>query len=246
MPELNYVEVARRAADRMLARVGRRQHAAAPEDRLEPTLTPEPAHALDEVLPATVFIRYDTAGQISERAVSLSRIWSDGSATYFRGVCHLRNAVRSFRTDRVSELICLATGEVAEDPRAWLLAHALFERTDPTAEALRATRDELTILAYMANADGHLDPDEVEVIIDLVMMATEDEIDRDHVAAHVRRLTPSASEIEGALNSIVADPKRLGALRRAKRRLVDADGKLQVAEQLAAVEIAAYIETRLG
>jgi hypothetical protein len=203
------------------------------------------------VMPTVIHILYETAaGDDSERAVTLQSVWREGGKVYFRGFCHLRGELRSFRADRVIELTCLATGEVPDEPLAWLQAHALFDparQGDPTAAAIRKCRDELSVLAYLAHADGALDPDEVEVAIDLVMMATEAEIDRDRVAAHVRRLTPAASatDIEAAVTRIAGRPERLAAFRRAKRRLVDADGLLHVSEQLAAAEIAAFIEARL-
>lgn len=202
----------------------------------------------DLALPAAVFIRYGAVAGESQRAVTLLKIWRAEDGLFFRGQCHLRRGLRTFRADRVLELICLATGEVPDDVGAWLSAHGLFlaQAVDPTAVALRTCRDELAVLAYLARADGSLDPDEVEVAIDLVMMSTEDEIDRERVAVYVQRLAAGAGDLEDSLRRLAKEPPRVVKLNRAIRRLVDADGEMAIGEQLAVIEIAEFLQARLG
>ncbi|MEI9964825.1 MAG: hypothetical protein WDM92_09020 [Caulobacteraceae bacterium] len=95
------------------------------------------------------------------------------------------------------ELVCLATGEVPDDPAQWILDHALFEgdQDDYTPRALRLCRDELALLAYVGRADGVFDPDEVEIAVDYVMMSTEKEINRDQAAKYIKRLQPSLTDL---------------------------------------------------
>ncbi len=192
-------------------------------------------------LPALVQITYrSAAGDASCRVVAVQRIWRDHGALYVQGVCQLRHAVRTFRMDRISELICLATGEVSGDPKGWLLEHAVLNAVpdgDYTPHARRRRRDELAILAYLARADGSLDPDEVEVAIDLVMMSTEKEIDRRRAGVYIRRITPTAIDLEETVARVAKDAGRWILLQRAMRRLVDADREWPIEEQIAADQV---------
>jgi hypothetical protein len=192
-------------------------------------------------LPALIQITYCSgAGHASCRVVAVQRVWRAGRVIYMQGVCQLRHAVRTFRVDRISELICLATGEVSADARGWLLEHAVLNavpESDYTPHAVRRRRDELAVLAFVGRSDGALDPDEVEVAIDLVMMSTEKQIDRRRAALYIRRLTPTAIDLEEAVGRVALDGLRWLALQRALRRLVDADRVWPVEEQLAASQI---------
>jgi hypothetical protein len=180
---------------------------------------------------------------MSCRSIAVHRIWRDGPVLYVQGVCQLRHAVRTFRVDRTTELVCLATGEVADDPAAWLKAHAFLDvavpESDYTPHAIRLRRDELAILAFLANADGHLDDREVDVAVDLVMMSTPREVDRDRIARYLKRLSASAIDLEEAVNRVSGDEMRWDILRRSMRRLVDADREWPLAEQLAVEDVEA-------
>jgi hypothetical protein len=195
----------------------------------------------DPSLPAVVFIEYEAArGESSGRAVAIQRIWRHEGLLYMQGVCHLRHQLRTFRVDRISELICLATGEVTDKPADWLEHHAFLvpaPEADYTPHAVRRRRDELAILAYLALADGHMDPDEVEIAVDLVMMSTEKQIDRDRAGRYVKRLSPTALDLGEAVARVSKDDARWDCLRRSMRRLVDADGRWPIEEQLAVEEI---------
>lgn len=194
----------------------------------------------DPCLPAAIFITYRGESGTSERAVTLWKVWRTGGVLYFTGQCHMRCALRTFRADRVEELVCLATGEVADDPADWLLEHGLFAGDRPrdyTAPVLRVCRDELALLAYMARIDGVFDAGEMEVVIDHVMMATERDIDRARVAKYVRRLAPNAFELRDLVLRVSQHPERWARLRRSLRRLVESDGDVCAAEESGWLEL---------
>lgn len=186
-------------------------------------------------LPTAVAIDYvGGEGSESRRIVTLIRIWRTAGIVRFQGRCHLRRAVRTFRAENVIQLVCLATGEAPDDPEAWLISHALEpQAVDHTAQALRAMRDEVAVLAYLARADHRLDPDEVEVIIDHVMMGTDADIDRERVKAQVQRLSVDDDEANEAARRVLKSPAVAERLARSARRLVDADGECCVGEQVA-------------
>jgi DNA polymerase III subunit epsilon len=63
--------------------------------------------ALEEALRSRrrLFLRYvDESGYKTERWVSVLRVWSGNDYIYLRAHCHLRDAERSFRLDRVVEM----------------------------------------------------------------------------------------------------------------------------------------------
>lgn len=201
---------------------------------------PRPSDAAP-ALPTTLHIAYrSSSGDISHRVITLLCAWQADDLTYFQGRCHLRRAIRTFRADRVVELVCLASGEAPDSAEAWVRQHALYEGErveDYTPHALRGCRDELALLAYVGQADGVFDDDEVEIAIDYVMMSTDQDIDRDRAEQYIRRLTPSIADISEHLQGLAAHPDRWARLARTMRRLVDADRIVTADEQIAWVEI---------
>lgn len=213
----------------------------------------------EEVLPATVFIHYRASdGSVSQRAVTLKRVWREDGALYICGICHLRNRLRTFRVDRITELVCLATGEITDDAAGWLGHHETVEieqkALNATRGALRRCHDELTVLAYIGRSDGFFDPDEIEVVVDHVMMASHDDIDREEARRHIKRLSASCDDLEATVERIARSEDRWTALRSSMRRLVDADRRLPIEEQMAVDEVlrahevvrAAVIDAMLG
>lgn len=193
-----------------------------------------------QALPSDIFIDYAASKGESCRVVTMRKIWRTDGVLYVQGICHLRNKLRVFRADRIESLTCLATGEVPDDPEAWLADHALMQgdvEAGHTTGAIRACRFELLILAWLARSDRHFDPDELEVAIDFVMMATPHEIDRIQVAKYVGRISTSAVDIEACVAHVARNEAKWNTLKRAMRRLIDADGKVTVDEQIAVQRI---------
>lgn len=187
--------------------------------------------------PTAVFLGY--CG--SSRAVTMRSVWADPNCgARVVGHCHLRADIREFRGDRIDSIICLNTGEHPDDPIAWLLGHAL---RGSAASALAALRPELTVLSFIAQSDGVLDPDEVEVITDFVMMNSQISIDDlGVVRERIARLTPSEGQLPIMAGQIAKSPERLENLKRAMRRLVDADREYPATEQIAVAEIERRLE----
>lgn len=176
--------------------------------------------------PLAVHIAYSSAsGELSARVVTVRSVWRKDGLTYMRGRCHVRRQDRTFRLDRVEELICVATGEVPDDPEEWLIAccTAPSLRPDPTAAAIHAKSDELQVLAYIARVD-ELDPAEVQVMVDFVA-ADAPLADRSEVAHYIRKLTPTYYDLTDLLRRMRAgDKDRWHELRACALRLMKADG----------------------
>ena len=113
----------------------------------------------------TVRIVYrDGEGELSERVVDVQAFESSGAAGLVIGHCHMRNARRTFRFDRMVRVVDEDTGEVIPDLQAAL--NAEWEASpEPVLDALYAKhRDVLRMLLYAAKADGAMRAPEVRVI----------------------------------------------------------------------------------
>ena len=66
-------------------------------------------------------IKYeDMLGNITERDLDVQEIIREDDIIYLAGHCHLRDAYRTFRIDRISECISRDTGEIIEDIQTFL------------------------------------------------------------------------------------------------------------------------------
>ena len=201
---------------------------------------PEEPDEQPNATPAGVFIVYNGAKkERSRRLVVVRRVWaraSDRGFVRFAGFCHLAVALRQFRTDRVDELICLATGEVIAEPADWLRSHSGFAIEDPvidnTRRALAAVREELVLLGYLARADGDFGLDELETMVDFVHEhAPVVPIDLAFVRQRLARLAPDGDEFEHAARRVCRTQARHDRFVRAANRTVAIDGSVDWTEQ---------------
>lgn len=110
-----------------------------------------------------VFLAYKNAeGVLSQRRVTCRKISGMGSIRYFHGYCHERRRARTFRLDRIEELVDYRTGECVDPVRHFedLRMHGLIEMED------RCVPDLAAVLTFMARCDGEFHPLEVSAIED--------------------------------------------------------------------------------
>ncbi|PTR08903.1 MULTISPECIES: TerB family tellurite resistance protein [unclassified Novosphingobium] len=107
------------------------------------------------------FIQYtDAAGEPSARRIICRSISGYGRPETVTAFCYERRAHRTFRIDRIQELVCLETGEVL-DPgqhfnQLWL--HGALKVSDKTLTDIGR------ILVFMARCDGQFHPLESDSI----------------------------------------------------------------------------------
>jgi tellurite resistance protein len=120
-------------------------------------------------------IKYtDGAGRKTERTVDVRHFGSMGPSTLLIGHCQLRDATRTFRTDRIESCVDEETGEVISDVRAYL-QQKYDESPDKTKDLLlEGEYDTLRILLYVGKADGQLRAAEKAVIRDTCIAITND------------------------------------------------------------------------
>lgn len=123
-----------------------------------------------------VRMRYrDGDGKTSERVVHVRAFEPHGAAGLVIGHCHLRNATRTFRFDRMVRVVDEDTGEIIPDLQDLLNAEWAAS-PEPALDALyREHRDLLKMLLYTAKADGAMRAAEVRVIAQHCVQITGDE-----------------------------------------------------------------------
>lgn len=62
------------------------------------------------------FSYMNAEGEASRRRVSVRAVKAFNHGAWIRGYCHLRNEDRTFRIDRMSNCVNIATGEIFDDP----------------------------------------------------------------------------------------------------------------------------------
>lgn len=113
----------------------------------------------------TVRVIYrDGDGVVSERVVDVRAFEPQGREGLVIGRCHMRNATRTFRFDRMVRVVDEETGEVIQDLQARL--NEEWEASpEPVLDALYSQhRDVLKMLLYAAKLDGAMRAAEVDVI----------------------------------------------------------------------------------
>jgi len=116
----------------------------------------------------------DGNGRKSQRTVDVRQFGSYGPATLLIGHCLMRDATRTFRTDRMSRCVDAETGEVVMD-----VAGYLKKKYEESPERSRDTLledefDTLRVLLYVGKADGQLRAAEKAIIRETCVALTND------------------------------------------------------------------------
>ena len=128
-------------------------------------------------LPAKANLRLkytDGAGRKTERTVDVRQFGAVGPNTLLIGHCNMRDATRTFRSDRIESCIDEETGEVVSDVRTYLMAK--YEQSPDRLKdlLLESEYDTLRVLLYVGKADGQLRAAEKAVIRDTCVAITND------------------------------------------------------------------------
>jgi hypothetical protein len=109
-------------------------------------------------------IAYDDAyGNRTRRFVVVHKALRGDKVWYLEGHCELRGSLRTFRLDRIREIIDTRTGEVHEDPARFLSGLLIVARARGPRRGVNATdrliaesQHGLTVLLYFAQSDQKL------------------------------------------------------------------------------------------
>lgn len=205
---------------------------------LLPPETPVADH-LDELIdargvqfsPCAVRIRYsDASDNVTLRTITLqklSRGYSEGQLLV-TAYCHHRRAPRSFRADRIHELVVLETGECPNNIAEWLKQTAIS--TESAARLNRLVekyKARLSLLAFVAIADGSWSDEEKRVVAsDFLALAGRQAANIDPAAVQqiISRLTPDPSLIPVAIVRYGSTTRRANKLKKVLAAIAAADG----------------------
>jgi tellurite resistance protein len=182
-------------------------------------------------LPAKAKLRLnytDGAGRKTERTVDVRQFGTLGTNSLLIGHCNMRDATRTFRSDRIESCIDEETGEIVSDVRLHL--QTKYDQSPDSAkdQLLDGEYDTLRVLLYVGKADGQLRAAEKSVIRDTCIQITDDS-----------RLTDSA--IDDLLANL--DVPTLQAFKLAVGRLAKRDQAAQTVVMTAAEKIVATQKT---
>lgn len=196
------------------------------------------AFTSDDVLGIAFAIRYvDSEGRSSRRRITVREIKSAGGGPIYIGAhCHERNAYRTFRADRVTEMVSLATGEVLPSAEAALRA---IVADHITMKAVQECRHELQVLAYVGRVDGHFSEPEQEIAARMVeAQFPRDDIDPRRLRQIVADLFPDDESFRLSLAELSRARSGKRLFLETLRDLIEADGQVHPEEAalLAAVK----------
>jgi tellurite resistance protein/NAD-dependent dihydropyrimidine dehydrogenase PreA subunit len=208
-----------------------------------------------DVSPATVFdagplstvrlaLHYeDSKGDRSHRVIQVKCVQVRGDTCYLCGFCELRNRYREFRLDRIVEIVDMRTGEVAEDPHAYLAPLLDLARPARARKVRHATDgllaesvNGLVVLLYFANSDGELNPAERRILWEYLDWQKErcsikGRVARPAVDALMRTMFPTGDQFAEALEEMVmAEHIHAERVLGLVPAIIDADGQLDEEE----------------
>lgn len=157
----------------------------------------------------------DADGGPSSRRIDVHEIYGSPAMIYINAYCHLRRGKRTFRTDRIHEMSEAATGELIEDPCAYLYA-IIQERSDGGSafrSVIQRARKGLCVLVWCALADNDLSVEEMEVLLDYIEARDrlgnggERDWKRPAAAAWIEGLFPRKYDAQEAVKKFTKDGK---------------------------------------
>ncbi|HYD26927.1 TerB family tellurite resistance protein [Brevundimonas sp.] len=192
----------------------------------------------------------DAKKDLTGRCITVRSLREELDEVRVGAICHFRNALRSFLGSRIVELTDLATGEVHDDGLAYFRSHPFLRPA--TADvlsglsneilAMQACRDEIILLTFVGAADGMLDPDEMDEIVKHVFDSADDALDEGEIRRRAASFVPDERAFYRALDRICERDGDARLLMRSLRRVVDADGEVDVEEIAFVDEIARRLE----
>jgi hypothetical protein len=170
-----------------------------------------------------VWIKYcNEAGEVSERWVQIQKIESRQYADYLFGHCELRDAIRSFRIDRIQE-VADNYGEVHEAREFFApftsapqgrssgpSRHSSFGRA---LKILDLVGQELIILAFAAECDGRFVPREANLITSYAKVRCEElgltmtEADSHDLRKWIKMQRPDVKNVVNAVHQVARKGK---------------------------------------
>lgn len=213
----------------------------------------------------TIGILYrDTRGQVSERVIRCREVLQSGRYHYINADCLLRNAPRTFRLDRIEEVIDYSTGEVladvgrffsiyweeqASDLQPRLSQSATLAPTSDNPRIAACFRDGARVLLFLAMSDGHFHEAERRLVIEygvqrLRRLETPPIDPEGIVVRWVDNHVPTRASALAALGRVSGNPDDGAELAHKMIDMIIADGTATDGEMTAAWTLVHALERR--
>lgn len=196
----------------------------------------------------------DSSGAVSFRRITCWKLSHKSGVRYLQAHCHERGRARTFRVDRVLEVVCASTGEVfnpsadffdgyeAVNDGGGAVGFGLHVRL---AADLKAA---LNVLTFLAKVDGVVVPEEQEVISQFCqafgLRYATDDFDCDGAARFASNLAPDSATFFAAMERLTRSNAAKGLARLTRRyaeRLIAADGVQHEKEFRCGLQIQEYL-----
>ncbi|MCP5269511.1 MAG: hypothetical protein H6943_10835 [Zoogloeaceae bacterium] len=187
----------------------------------------------------------DGNGSLTKRDIRLMKYgpWEGGAILW--AFCHLRQANRTFRTDRILACVDLGTGEVIGDLKKWLDSKYQDSPDRAIEEVIETAWDAIRVLYYVSKADGRLTKKERGILIDAICSMSK------HPAINDERISDMIQSLD--LPSVTAFKQAFGRLVKQNRPLAEkvvswADSMIATEKTVAPAEQEAldYLRSRLA
>ncbi len=148
------------------------------------------------------FIRYeDASGNESARRISIRKVARTDYGAYIQAHCHEREALRSFRSDRITELVDTETGEIFDDAMDFLTP--LYFGAEGLVSAVEKCAAGVTLLVALGRGDGEFTRAEQSIAgAYIVTSGNMDEPDWQWIFKYLSKQKPTAADIRDALVTI--------------------------------------------
>jgi uncharacterized tellurite resistance protein B-like protein len=178
----------------------------------------------------------DASGAQSSRTVDVRQFGELPDTTLLIGKCMLRNATRTFRSDRIQQCVAEDTGEIITDVTAYLRDLHNGSPDKAVQTLLEAEMDILKVLLFVGKADGQLRAAERLVIKDTCTALTgdtriDDETVRDLLGSMDVPSLAAFQQAVGRLSKRSDDQRR--AVITAAQAIVDTQKTVHPSEQSA-------------
>lgn len=176
--------------------------------------------------------------ELTGRCITLQRAAEQAADVKLWAYCYLRRGMKNFLASRVVELTDLSTGEVHDDGLGFFRDHPLLRplTADTLASmsseliALQDCRDEIIVLSFVGASDGEFDEAEQDEIVKHVMFRSDEPLKESAIRSRVRNWVPDERAFEAAMRRLCSGEGDAKALMRSMRRVIDADGEVDLEE----------------
>ncbi|SFN99151.1 NINE protein [Salegentibacter flavus] len=145
----------------------------------------------------------DAQGQKSERRITMYSINPTIDDDYMiKAYCHERNAQRTFKLSRITELTDIETGEVFDNPEKYFLDRFNESPIGIITNVFQELESEILVLTFVARADGYLRKKEREIIIAFLVNKSNMDFDLDLLENEIRRTYCESKDFREALKQL--------------------------------------------